>query len=92
MTNNAIKGETPEFWDRPAVLEFFGGVRPLHTSTLYRGIHDGTYPRPVKVSRSAVRWLASECREAAQRMIGERDKPVKPGKRRGRPRKGITQK
>jgi predicted DNA-binding transcriptional regulator AlpA len=89
MSNNATEGETPEFWDKPAVLQFFGGVRPLHTSTLYRGMHDGTYPRPVKVSRNSVRWLASECREAAQRMISERDepKPTKSGKRRGRPRK-----
>lgn len=92
MSKTATQGETPippdtiEFLDRPAVLKFFGGNRALHTSTLYRGISDGTYPQPVKVSRSAVRWLKSECEAAAQRMLAARDEPTKP-ERRGRPRR-----
>ena len=79
MSKTAAQREAPnqpdtiEFWDRPAVLRFFGGNKPLHTSTLYRGIGDGIYPRPVNVSRNAVRWLASECRAAAQRMLAARD-------------------
>jgi predicted DNA-binding transcriptional regulator AlpA len=96
MSKTAAQGEAPnqpdtiEFLDRPAVLKFFGGSRALHTSTLYRGISDGTYPRPVKVSSSAVRWLRSECEAAAHRMLAARDKPQPTTPRRGRPRRRIT--
>ena len=54
---------------------FFGGPgRPIHSSTLYRGIANGLYPRPVWIGPNSVRWLLSECREARQRMIDARDK------------------
>jgi predicted DNA-binding transcriptional regulator AlpA len=95
MSKTAAQGEAPsypatiEFWDRPAVLKFFGGSRPLHVSTLYRGLRDGTYPKPVRVSGSAVRWLRSECEAAAQRMIAARDEPNRPTKR-GRKRRRIS--
>jgi predicted DNA-binding transcriptional regulator AlpA len=78
--------ETPEpieLWDRQTVLEFFGG---LHFSTLYRGISSGFYPKPINTSGNTVRWLASECRAALQRMIAERDQSPKRQEYRGRPR------
>jgi hypothetical protein len=54
---------------------FFGGPgRPIHSSTLYRGIANGLYPRPVWIGPNSVRWLLSECREARQRMIDARGK------------------
>jgi predicted DNA-binding transcriptional regulator AlpA len=64
-----------ELWDRPTVLRFFGGTRPLHVSTLYRGMHAGRYPRPIHIGGRGgpVRWLASECRAALQRMLSARD-------------------
>src|SRR6516162_7338175 len=72
------KRSTPaELWERKDVLAYFGGKRPLHTSTLYRGIHDGLYPRPIRVSRTHVRWLRSECEAALDRMIAARDGPRK---------------
>ena len=95
MSKTAAQGEAPnlpatiQFLDRPAVLQLFGGNRPLHTSTLYRGIGAGIYPRPVNVSRSSVRWLRSECEAALDRMIRERD-TRKPVTRRGRPRRSVT--
>jgi predicted DNA-binding transcriptional regulator AlpA len=79
-----------ELLDRPAVLKFFGGSRPLHASTLYRGIGDCTYPKPINVgsgsSSGAVRWLRSECEAALERMIAARHEP-KPPERRGRKRR-----
>jgi predicted DNA-binding transcriptional regulator AlpA len=70
------KRSTPaELWERKDVLAYFGGKRPLHTSTLYRGIHDGLYPRPIRVSRTHVRSLRSECEAALDRMIAPRDGP-----------------
>ncbi|WP_426615366.1 helix-turn-helix transcriptional regulator [Bradyrhizobium sp. McL0616] len=78
-----------ELWDCETVLRFFGGSKPIHISTLYRGIHSDLYPKPVNVSANVVRWLGHECRAAQQRMLSERDKPKKlqGAARRGRPRR-----
>jgi hypothetical protein len=75
-----------ELWVRATVLKFFGGDKPLHTSTLYRGIDTGIYPPPINVSPNVVRWLGHECRAARQRMLAARDKPKPPSHRRGRKR------
>ena len=56
--------EPIELWERATVLKFFGGDKPLHISTLYRGVHTGRYPRPVYVSDNSVRWVGHECRAA----------------------------
>src|SRR5262245_30929540 len=54
---------------------FFGGRgRPIHSSTLYRGIANGLYPRPVWIGPNSVRWLLSDCRQARQKFIDARDK------------------
>jgi hypothetical protein len=98
MSSTTTHGETPnspapiDFMTRGAVLRLFGGDQPLHVSTLYRGINSGIYPRPVRVSGSAVRWLKSECEAAAQRMIAARDEPKPPTGRGqpGRPRRRMT--
>ena len=58
-----------ELLDRPAVCRFFGGSRPIDAATLYRGIRQGRYPRPVKVGPGSSRWLRSECEAALQRMV-----------------------
>jgi predicted DNA-binding transcriptional regulator AlpA len=79
-----------ELWDRPAVLRFFGGSRPLHPSTLYRGVNEGVYPKPFSVSGSgggAVRWVRSECEAALDRMLAARDEPQPQRSGRGRPRR-----
>jgi predicted DNA-binding transcriptional regulator AlpA len=100
MIEDHLSGETPnnpatpdpaddELWDAQKVLEYFGGTtKPIHISTLYRGIIGKVYPPPINVSPNVVRWLPRECREARQRMIAARDlpkpKPVKPrGRKRG---------
>jgi hypothetical protein len=72
-----------ELWDRATVLRFFGGVKPLHIGTLYRGIAVGRYPKPVAVAGNSVRWVGAECRKALQRMLDERDQ--RRPSRRGRP-------
>jgi predicted DNA-binding transcriptional regulator AlpA len=55
--------------DRKEVCFFFGGSKPIDPSTLYRGIRQGRYPRPVKVGPGSSRWLRSECEDALQRMV-----------------------
>jgi predicted DNA-binding transcriptional regulator AlpA len=54
--------------DRRAACEFFGGTRPINPATLYRGVRQGRYPRPVKVGGSS-RWLRAECEASLQRMV-----------------------
>jgi hypothetical protein len=88
--NSARGPPTPtgpiELWAKETVLRFFGGDKPLHQSTLYRGMVAKLYPRPILVAGNAARWLADECRDALARMIAARDEPKKP-ERRGRPRR-----
>jgi predicted DNA-binding transcriptional regulator AlpA len=59
--------------DITEVCAFFGGSKPLHLSTIYRGIGAGRYPRPVPVGAKTVRWLRSECEATLRAMIDARD-------------------
>jgi hypothetical protein len=45
----------PELLDRGEVCRYFGGTRPINPATLYRGIRQGRYPRPVKVGPGSSR-------------------------------------
>ncbi|MGY4261424.1 putative DNA-binding transcriptional regulator AlpA [Bradyrhizobium sp. USDA 4516] len=78
-----------ELWDRQTVQKFFGGTKkPIHLSTLYRGIASGLYPPPVNVGGNVARWVGQECRAARQRMLAARTRPVPTTlPRRGRPPK-----
>jgi predicted DNA-binding transcriptional regulator AlpA len=41
--------------------EILGGrASPLHPATLYRGIRDGRYPKPLKMGPQMNRWRRSE--------------------------------
>jgi predicted DNA-binding transcriptional regulator AlpA len=55
------------------VCEFFGGSRPLNPSTLYRGIKEGRYPRPIKIGPGSSRWLRTEYEAARDRLVAKRD-------------------
>jgi predicted DNA-binding transcriptional regulator AlpA len=58
-----------ELLDLRAVCRLFGGTRPINPATLYRGIHAGRYPAPVKVGPGTSRWLRAECEAALEAMI-----------------------
>jgi predicted DNA-binding transcriptional regulator AlpA len=57
--------------DRAEVCRFFGGSKPINTATLYRGIRQGRFPKPIRVGGSS-RWLTSEVEAALQSMIDGR--------------------
>src|SRR5271170_6544666 len=62
--NEAQEGDMTylaELLDRNETCCFFGGSRPINPATLYRGIRQGRYPRPVHTSPGGSRWLRSEC-------------------------------
>jgi predicted DNA-binding transcriptional regulator AlpA len=102
MIEDHLSDETPnnpattdpaddELWDAAKVQEYFGGTKPIHISTLYRGVDAKIYPSPINVAPNIVRWLPRECRAARQRMIAARDQPKpKPAKPRGRKRRQIA--
>jgi predicted DNA-binding transcriptional regulator AlpA len=58
-----------ELMDLATTCRFFGGSKPIHPATLYRGIHADLYPAPIKVGPNLNRWVVSECRAARERMI-----------------------
>jgi predicted DNA-binding transcriptional regulator AlpA len=62
----------PELLDKNAVCRLIGGSRPINAATLYRGIRNGRYPRPIKVGPGSSRWLRSECESALQSLIEAR--------------------
>jgi predicted DNA-binding transcriptional regulator AlpA len=64
--------QTEHLLDRRAVCFLFGGNRPINAATLYRGIRQGRYPRPIKVGPGSSRWLRSECEVALQAMVDGR--------------------
>jgi predicted DNA-binding transcriptional regulator AlpA len=61
-----------ELLDRGEVCRFFGGTKPIDAATLYRGIRQGRYPKPVKVGPGSSRWLRSECETALRSMVERR--------------------
>ena len=62
-----------ELLTQQAACAFFGGDRPLHYSTLYRGIVAGRFPKPVRIGPNTSRWLRSECQSARDALIAARD-------------------
>jgi predicted DNA-binding transcriptional regulator AlpA len=51
------------------VCRLFGGI---DASTIYRNIHRGVIPAPIKVGPNTSRWLRSECEAALAAMIQRR--------------------
>jgi predicted DNA-binding transcriptional regulator AlpA len=70
MTNIA---SDDDLLDIDEVCAFFGGSKPLHPATIYRGV-GRLYPKPLKVDRQSVRWLRSECEAALREMASARGK------------------
>jgi predicted DNA-binding transcriptional regulator AlpA len=75
----AVPGD--DLLDIDAVCRFFGGTKPLHPATIYRGIGI-RYPRPIRVSPNVNRWLRSECEEALQAILDAPREPLPCPKRR----------
>ena len=58
---------------KSAVCAYFGGDRPINPATLYRGIADGRYPKPIHIGPNTSRWSRSECRAARLRLMSDRE-------------------
>ena len=62
-----------EHLDAPAACAFIGGTRPIHPSTLWRGVKAGRFSKPIKIGAQSVRWRRSELAADLDRMAAERD-------------------
>jgi predicted DNA-binding transcriptional regulator AlpA len=65
-----------EYLDNSAVCELIGGSRPIHPSTLWRGVKSGIYPEPVAVTPNNKRWKKSEVLAALEVRAAQRGKAV----------------
>src|SRR5262249_44962113 len=63
-------------YDLGFVCAYFGGNKPLHPATIYRGIDDGRYPRPVRPSPNVNRWVGKELLAAKQAIIDAPRRPL----------------
>ena len=70
--DSSTQDETPELLAKPAVLQMFGGTKPINSATLYRGIAQGRFPAPIKVGPKTSRWLRSECEARLREIIANR--------------------
>ena len=61
-------------WDIKKLCSFFGGVRPVHAATIYRGIQAGRIPRPFYPTPGIARWSPAECRAARAAALQRRGK------------------
>jgi predicted DNA-binding transcriptional regulator AlpA len=50
-----VSGEP--FMDIVETCRFFGGSKPIHAATLYRGVKSGRFPAPVKIGPNSNRWV-----------------------------------
>ena len=60
-----------ELLDKGEVCRYFGGSKPINPATLYRGIRQGRFPKPIRVGGSS-RWLRTECEQVLQAMVDGR--------------------
>ena len=69
--------EDDGLYDLNFVRGFFGGTRPLHVATIYRGMNEGRYPRPVRTSPNANRWVGRELKAAMRAIIDTPRRPLR---------------
>ena len=61
--------EDDGFYDLEFVRSYYGGNRPLHAATIWRGVKAGRYPPPRKTSPNVCRWLGRELRVSKEAII-----------------------
>jgi len=58
--------------DVEATCAFLGGNKPIHFSTLYKGIRAGRFPRPIKIGPATSRWRGRDLRDCVARLADAR--------------------
>jgi predicted DNA-binding transcriptional regulator AlpA len=74
QASDQINTAAMELMDKDETCRFLGGANhPINAATLYRGMHIGRYPKPIKIGANSSRWIKSECAAALAKIIAERD-------------------
>lgn len=73
MDTTNVPNETVELLDADEACRLLGGTRPINRATLYRGVADGRYPKPIKIGAASSRWLRSELLDTIRSMAAARD-------------------
>jgi predicted DNA-binding transcriptional regulator AlpA len=76
-SDTAALVEDEKLYDIDFVCGFFGGSKPLHIATIYRGMNEGRYPRPVRPSPNVNRWVGRELKAAMQAIIEAPRQPLR---------------
>lgn len=77
MQSDSDSLQDDDLLDEQAACRFYGGTKPISPATLWRGVRDGRYARPIHVGPQIVRWVLSDLRRDRARMVAERDAPSK---------------
>jgi predicted DNA-binding transcriptional regulator AlpA len=73
--NELLGKDEAELLDVDETCRFLGGTKPIHPSTLYRGIKTGRYSKPIPIGPQISRWRRSELQRDVERLAAERDPP-----------------
>lgn len=58
--------------DEAEACREIGGNKPINPSTLWRGVKNGRYSKPIHIGPQSVRWIRGELRSDIARMKAER--------------------
>jgi predicted DNA-binding transcriptional regulator AlpA len=70
--NQSAEHRVADLLDVAEACRFFGGSKPIHPATLYRGVKSGRFPAPVKIGPNINRWVRSECEAVRRALINSR--------------------
>jgi predicted DNA-binding transcriptional regulator AlpA len=63
-----------ELLDTAAACRFLGGTRPIHPSTLWRGVASGHFSPPIKLGPQIRRWRRRDLQADVDRAAAERSR------------------
>src|SRR5580698_11224229 len=72
----SLQIEDDGLYDVDFLCAFFGGSKPLHPATIYRGIAAGRFPRPVKPSPNVNRWIGRELKASKRKIFDQKREPL----------------
>lgn len=68
MSDNAPTTTLDSYFKLPEIK----AIAKVSTSTIYRWMEEGTFPKPIKMSRNCVRWRAADVRAWQNAFLQER--------------------
>jgi predicted DNA-binding transcriptional regulator AlpA len=69
------EAEADALLDDDAACRFLGGTKPIHPTTLYRGVKAGRFSPPIKIGPQTNRWIRRELQADIDRLAAQRRPP-----------------